>query len=146
MKSLLVRLLNSSFVKYALVGVVGLVVDMGLFYLFHEMMGINYIASNIMSSSLAVVNNFILNSLFTFKVKDKLLYRFISFYSIALAGMALSSGMLAVMIDVLQMNSMVSKAISVFFVALIQYYVNKKLTFSERSIFSLISHYYKKYR
>lgn len=146
MKSLLVRLLNSSFIKYALVGVVGLVVDMGLFYVFHEIMHINYIASNIMSSSLAVVNNFILNSLFTFKVKDKLLYRFISFYSIALAGMALSSGMLAVMIDGLHMNSMLSKGISVFFVALIQYYVNKKLTFSERSIFSLISHYYKKIR
>lgn len=143
---MLVRLLTSSFIKYALVGVVGLVVDMGLFYLFHEILAINYIASNIMSSSLAVINNFILNSIFTFKVKDKLLYRFISFYSIALAGMALSSGMLAVMIDGFQMNSMVSKAISVFFVAMIQYYVNKKLTFSERSIFSLISHYYKKYR
>jgi len=99
-----------------------------------------------MSSSLAVVNNFILNSIFTFKVKDKLLYRFISFFSIALAGMAVSSGMLVLMIDGMNMNSMISKAIAVFFVALIQYYVNKKLTFSERSIFSLMSHYIKKRR
>ncbi len=146
MKSLFARLLSSSFIKYAMVGVVGLVVDMGLFYVFHETLHINYILSNIMSSSLAVVNNFILNSIFTFKVKDKLLYRFISFFSIALAGMAVSSGMLAVMIDGLQMNSMLSKAIAVFFVAMIQYYVNKKLTFSERNIFSLMSHYYKKRR
>jgi len=146
MKSLFVRLLSSSFIKYALVGVVGLVVDMGLFYVFHEMLHINYILSNIMSSSLAVVNNFILNSIFTFKVKDKLLYRFISFFSIALAGMAVSSGMLVLMIDGMNMNSMISKAIAVFFVALIQYYVNKKLTFSERSIFSLMSHYIKKRR
>lgn len=146
MKSLFVRLLNSSFIKYALVGVVGLVVDMGLFYFFHEMLNINYILSNIMSSSLAVVNNFILNSIFTFKVKDKLLYRFVSFFSIALAGMALSSAMLVVLIDGLQLNSMVSKAISVFVVALIQYYVNKKLTFSERNVFSLMSHYFKKRR
>jgi putative flippase GtrA len=146
MKSLFVRLLSSSFIKYALVGVVGLVVDMGLFYMFHEVLNINYILSNIMSSSLAVVNNFILNSIFTFKVKDKLLYRFISFFSIALAGMALSSGMLVVLIDGLHLNSMVSKAISVFVVALIQYYVNKKLTFSERNIFSLMSHSFKKRR
>lgn len=146
MKSLFVRLLNSSFVKYALVGVVGLVVDMGLFYVFYEILHINYIVSNLISSSLAVVNNFILNSIFTFKVKNKLFYRFISFFSIALAGMALSSGMLAVMIDGMHLNSMVSKAISVFFVALIQYFVNKKLTFSERNIFSLISHYFKKRR
>ena len=146
MKSLFVRLLRSSFIKYALVGVVGLVVDMGFFYVFYEVSHINYILSNIMSSSLAVVNNFILNSIFTFKVRDKLLYRFISFFSIALAGMAVSSGMLAVMIDGMHMNSMVSKAIAVFFVAMIQYYVNKKLTFSERNIFSLMSHYFKKRR
>ncbi len=146
MKSLFVRLLNSSFVKYALVGVVGLVVDMGLFYVFYEILHINYILSNIMSSSLAVVNNFILNSIFTFKVRDKLFYRFVSFFTIALAGMALSSAMLAVMIEGMHLNSMVSKAISVFFVALIQYYVNKKLTFSERNIFSMMSHYYKKRR
>lgn len=140
MKSLFVRLISSSFVKYGLVGLVGLVVDMGFFYVFYERLHVNYILSNIMSSSLAVVNNFILNSIFTFKVKNKLLYRFISFFSIALAGMALSSGMLAVMIDGLQMNSMVAKAISIFVVALIQYFVNKKLTFSERNIFSLMSH------
>lgn len=140
MKSLFVRLISSSFVKYGLVGLVGLVVDMGFFYVFYEMLHINYILSNIMSSSLAVVNNFILNSIFTFKVKNKLLYRFISFFSIALAGMALSSGMLAVMIDGLQMNSMMAKAISIFVVALIQYFVNKKLTFSERTVFSLMSH------
>jgi len=121
-------------------------VDMGLFYVFHEMLNINYILSNIMSSSLAVVNNFILNSIFTFKVKDKLLYRFISFFSIALAGMALSSAMLVLLIDGMHLNSMVAKAISVFVVALIQYYVNKKLTFSERNIFSLMSHSFKKRR
>ena len=146
MKSLIVRLFHSSFLKYALVGVVGLVVDMGLFYLFHEVLKINYILSNIMSSSMAVVNNFILNSIFTFKVKDKLFYRFISFFSIALAGMVLSSGLLAILIDGFHMNSMVSKAIAVFFVAMIQYYVNKKLTFSERNIFSMMSHYIKKPR
>jgi putative flippase GtrA len=146
MKSLIVRLLHSSFLKYALVGVVGLVVDMGLFYLFHELLGWNYILSNILSSSLAVVNNFILNSIFTFKVRDKLLYRFISFFSIALVGMVLSSGILAVLIDGFHIPSMISKAVAVFFVAMIQYYVNKKLTFSERNIFSMMSHYIKKRR
>jgi putative flippase GtrA len=140
MKSLFVRFLHSSFLKYAIVGGLGLIVDMGLFYVFYEILHINYIVSNIMSSSLAVVHNFILNSWFTFKVKDKLLLRFISFYSIALAGMALSSGMLALMIDGMHMNSMVSKAISVCVVALIQYFVNKKLTFGEKKLFSLMSH------
>jgi putative flippase GtrA len=144
MKSLFLRLLRSSFVKYGIVGVLGLLVDMGFFYLFHEVLDINYILSNVMSSSLAVIHNFILNSFFTFKVKDKLLMRFVSFYLIALAGMVLSSGLLALMIDVVHMNAMVAKFISVMVVALIQYFVNKKLTFSERKLFSFMSRTEKK--
>lgn len=144
MKSLFVKFVRSSFVKYAFVGCLGLVVDMGLFYLMYEMLHINYIVSNLVSSSLAVVHNFFLNSWITFKVKDKLLLRFISFYSVAVAGMVLSSGMLAVMIDGLSMNSMIAKAISVFFVALLQYFINKKLTFGEKKLFSLMNRFEKK--
>ncbi len=116
-------------IKYGLVGVLGLVVDMGVFYLMHKKMGINYVVSNITSSSLAVVHNFIMNSYFTFKVTDDKLKRFVSFYLIALIGMAISTGLLALFIDVLKLDSMISKLISILIVALIQYFFNKKLTF-----------------
>jgi putative flippase GtrA len=137
MISFFVRLLRSKFLKYGIVGCTGLIVDMGVFYLLHKMFGVNYIVTNIISSSLGVVNNFILNSLFTFKVKDKLMTRFISFYLIAIVGMILSSGLLAMMIDGFKMDSMVSKMISVLIVAVFQYFLNKKLTFGEHKIFSL---------
>ena len=134
--SLFVRLLNSKFLRYGIVGVFGLVVDMGIFYILHKMLGVNYIISNIVSSTMAVIHNFILNSVFTFKVKDKRLKRFVSFYMIALVGMALSSGLLAIMIDGFKMDSMIAKMISVFFVAIMQYFLNKKLTFREGRLLS----------
>jgi len=134
MISFFVRLLKSSFLKYGVIGVFGLVVDMGIFYLLHKMLGVNYVVSNIISSSLAVVHNFIMNSFITFKVRDRLLRRFASFYLIALVGMAVSSGMLAVMIDGLRMDSMVAKMISVLVVAVMQYFFNKKLTFRKKKI------------
>lgn len=134
MVSFFARLLKSSFLKYGVIGVFGLVVDMGIFYLLHKMLGVNYVVSNIISSSLAVVHNFILNSFITFKVKDRLLRRFASFYLIALVGMAVSSGMLAVMIDGLSMDSMVAKMISILIVAVIQYFLNKKLTFRKKRV------------
>jgi Predicted membrane protein len=127
-------LLRSSFVKYGIVGVFGLLVDMGLFFLLHEVLGWNYILSNIISSSLAVVHNFIMNSYFTFKVKDKKWRRFLSFYLIALIGMAVSSGLLALMIDGLGMDSMIAKMISVLVVAVLQYFVNKRLTFRQHKV------------
>jgi putative flippase GtrA len=117
------------FIKYGLVGVLGLVVDMGIFYLMNKKLGINYVVSNITSSSLAVIHNFILNSYFTFNVTDKKLKRFLSFYAIALVGMGISTGLLVVFIDVLKLDSMISKLISIIIVALIQYFFNKKLTF-----------------
>jgi len=110
---------------------------MGFFYLFYEVLGINYIVSNISSSSLAVIHNFLWNSFFTFKVKDMLWMRFVSFYLVALVGMALSSGMLAVMIDMIHMNAMVAKLISVLVVAIIQYFVNKKLTFRKKKLVTI---------
>jgi putative flippase GtrA len=136
MKSLFVGLWRSSFFKYALVGGLGLVVDMGLFYLFYQRLGINYVVANVMSSSLAVVHNFLWNSFFTFRVRNRLWSRFLLFYGVALAGMGLSSAMLALMIDVLHWNGMVAKGISVFVVAMLQYFINKKLTFGEKRLFS----------
>jgi len=122
----------AKFVKYALVGVLGLVVDMGVFYLMNKRFGVNYVVSNITSSTLAVIHNFILNSYFTFKVTDKKLKRFASFYFIALLGMGISTALLALFIDGLKMDSMVSKFISVFVVAICQYFLNKKLTFRNK--------------
>ena len=138
MMSFFAKLLKSRFLKYGIVGALGLIVDMGIFYLLHKMLGMNYIVANIISSSLAVIHNFILNSHFTFKVKDKLIKRFVSFYLIALVGMALSSGLLALMIDGFRMDSMIAKMISVLIVAMIQYFLNKKLTFGEHKLFSFI--------
>ncbi|MDR3653640.1 MAG: GtrA family protein [Paludibacter sp.] len=117
------------FIKYGMVGALGLVVDMAVFYLMNKKLGINYVVSNITSSSLAVVHNFILNSYFTFNVTDKKLKRFFSFYAIALVGMGFSTGLLALFIDLLKLDSMISKFISIFVVALLQYFFNKSLTF-----------------
>lgn len=141
--SLFVKLLNSKFVKYGIVGVFGLIVDMGIFYILHKMLGVNYIISNIVSSTLAVIHNFILNSVFTFKVRDKLIKRFLSFYTIALLGMAISSGLLLVMIDGFKMDSMISKMIAVLVVAVIQYFFNKKLTFNEGDVFPFLRYFRK---
>jgi len=136
MRSFCARLLKSKFLRYGIVGCTGLIVDMGIFYVLHEILGVNYVITNIISSTFGVINNFILNSLFTFKVKNKLFRRFVSFYLIALVGMALSSGLLVLMIDGFKMDSMIAKMISVLIVAVLQYFFNKKLTFSENRILS----------
>jgi putative flippase GtrA len=119
----------AKFIKYGLIGLIGLILDMGLFYILHKLLGVNYVLSNIVSSSTAILHNFILNSYFTFRVTDKKFQRFLSFYGIALIGLVFSTLLLALFIDILGIDSMVSKLIAVFTIAIFQYFLNKKLTF-----------------
>ncbi len=99
----------AKFIKYGLIGLIGLILDMGLFYILHKLLGVNYVLSNIVSSSTAILHNFLLNSYFTFRVTDKKLQRFLSFYGIALIGLIFSTLLLALFIDILGIDSMVSK-------------------------------------
>jgi len=140
-------------VKYGLVGIVGLVIDMGIFYLLVNTFSVHYpfsltissllggkmsvgmldiLISNIISQTLAVINNFILNSYFTFKVTDSKLKRFASFAGVAVVGMVISSMLLTLFIGVLGINDMVAKIMSIFIVAAIQFVINKLVTFKQK--------------
>ncbi|MBN9300998.1 MULTISPECIES: GtrA family protein [Dysgonomonas] len=140
-------------IKYGLVGVVGLVIDMGVYYLLVTKYSVHYpfsnhistllagkmsvgmldiLISNIISSTLAVINNFILNSYFTFKVTDNKLKRFTSFAGIAVVGMVISSMLLTLFIGVMKMDDMLAKAFAICIVAAIQFIINKFFTFKQK--------------
>lgn len=140
-------------VKYGIVGIIGLVIDMGIYYLLVTHFAVHYpfsvtvssllggnmsvgmldiLISNIISQTLAVINNFILNSYFTFKVTDNRLKRFASFASIAIFGMVISSILLTLFIGVMGIDDMVAKVMAIFIVAAIQFVINKFFTFKER--------------
>lgn len=139
-------------IKYGMVGVVGLAIDMGVYYLLVRKLSIHYpfssfisnmlggnmsvgmldiLISNIISSTLAIMNNFILNSYFTFKVTDKKLKRFASFAGIAAIGMVISSMLLTLFIGVMKIDDLISKVLAIFIVAAIQFGINKFFTFKQ---------------
>ncbi|MFV0536974.1 MAG: GtrA family protein [Dysgonomonas sp.] len=139
-------------VKYAMVGIVGLAIDMGVYYLLVRKLSVHYpfssfisnilggnmsvemldiLISSIISSTLAIINNFILNSYFTFKVTDKKLKRFVSFAGIAAIGMVISSMLLTLFIGVMKMDDLISKVLAIFIVAAIQFGINKFFTFKQ---------------
>jgi len=57
---------KTRFGKFALVGIAGSVVDFGVFNLLATLFGVNSILASAISFSLAVINNFILNRIWTF--------------------------------------------------------------------------------
>lgn len=139
-------------IKYGLVGVSGLVIEMTLFYFLtkkfavqypfsdslHNLLGnsisihtLNTDISHIISSSIAIINNFILNSYFTFKVTDKKLKRFFSFISVAAVGLIISTTLMTIFVQKFQMEEMLSKAIALAIVVAFQFFINKFFTFKQ---------------
>lgn len=140
------------FVKYGIVGSIGLLIELTIFYILTEKLNVHYSISNylhsfiggdisiinidishIISSIIAIINNFILNSIFTFKVTDKKFKRFFTFVSIALVGLALSTTILTLFIEYLHINNMLAKILSVLIVATLQFLINKFFTFKKQS-------------
>ena len=107
---------------YVLIGVLGLGVDFGIFALLtHFKMQVE--VANFISSSCGLINNFFWNSFLNFKVHDKLLIRFVSYY---LVGQITS---LFIFVTQLGYNQLIVKAVSTFIATLIQFVINKLLTF-----------------
>lgn len=140
-------------IKYGIVGAIGFVVDFGIFYILVKIFSVHYPFSQLISdvlggnvsvnmidtdishligSVIAITNNFILNSYFTFKVTDKKIKRFLSFVGVAIPGLVLSTFLITLFIGVLGMNDFVSKILATGIVALIQFVINKFVTFRQR--------------
>jgi len=139
------------FAKYGVVGLIGLGVDWFFFFIFRDALGINYWVAHIMSSIIAILNNFILNSYFTFKATDKLLKRGASFFGIAAVGLIVGSVLLPIGVKFLDayfhdiINSLssrnydkavqnVSKFGVTVFVAFLQFFANKYFTFKKKEL------------
>lgn len=139
-------------IKYGLVGLVGLVIDMGLFWILNNYLKIQYpftdnivttlhgyftfetvnaSISHIISSVIAITNNFILNSYFTFKVTDQKIKRFLSFFGIAAIGLVVSTSLLSFFIQVVGFSDFLAKFVAVVIVALLQFGFNKLFTFKQ---------------
>jgi putative flippase GtrA len=130
-KELIVNLITKyrSFILYGIIGVSGATFDYFLFILFVNIFEWNMLLSNILSVSVGIINNFILNVIFNFKTKDHLLLRFVSFYSVGLVGLALSTLILKIFVDDFGFNSSIVKLGSIVIVVLVQYFLNKSISF-----------------
>lgn len=135
------------FIKYGLVGVIGLGVEWLAFFLFRDYLGINYIVSHVLSCVLAIINNFLLNSFFTFKATDKIVQRALSFFGIAGVGIVISTILLPLLVQFygfivgqfdLEFFSQkiiqnIAKLTTTGIIAFLQFFFNKYFTFKKKS-------------
>jgi putative flippase GtrA len=79
------------FIRFAIVGTIGAVVDFGFFNLFAHLMHLNAVLSSVFSFSLAVINNFSWNRIWTYpdSRSKPLGYQLMLFTAINVVGLAI---------------------------------------------------------
>ena len=116
-------------ILYGIIGCCSSTLDFLLYSLFVSVFGWHYILSNCISVLAGITTSFTLNRNYNFKVKDKTRQRFAVFLSIGLCGMMVSNMLLYLCIDILHWNKIVSKLLSIIFVVIFQFILNKYITF-----------------
>lgn len=115
-------------VKYVLIGILGLVVDFGVYtILTHFKMNVEI--ANIISSTCGIINNFFWNSYANFKVHDRLILRFISYFLVGQITTIFTTISLFIFATKMGFPHLIVKIIATFVATLIQFIINKIITF-----------------
>lgn len=123
------------FIRFGVVGFSGVFVDMAVFYLLREHVGLGLTRSAILSAEVAILNNFLWNDLWTFgdisrhqRGWRKRLKRFLKFNLICLAGLILNVLLVNLLFNVFGINEYVSKLIAIAAVTVWNFWINLKLS------------------
>lgn len=122
------------FLSYGLVGLSGVFVDMSIFYLLGNI-GWGLTSSKIVSSEVAVLNNFLWNDLWTFRDISslqtgwgKLVKRFVKFNLICLIGIGLNLIILNILYNYFGVNKNLANLIAIAIVTIWNFWFNLKLS------------------
>jgi dolichol-phosphate mannosyltransferase len=129
------RLLSAEFVKFNIVGGVGVLVNVAAFYLFYNLLAIHHMISGALATEVAIINNFILNDAWTFRgrsVRMKAWARLILFHASRLLGMAVTLATLYILSDVLGLNVLLSYFIGIALGVLTNFYTSDVYVWSKR--------------
>ncbi|MGE5750821.1 MAG: glycosyltransferase [Nitrospirota bacterium] len=121
------------FIKYAMVGVTGTALDVGSLYVFVDLLHIPVLVAAALSFILAVVNNFILNKIWTFRNSSRNFRKqFIKFSIVSVVGLVLTEICMAVFVYLLGIWYIASKLITSVIVLTWNFLANKNWTFTEK--------------
>lgn len=119
-------------ILYGIIGGACAALDFTIYSLLCHFELLPYLWSNVVSIHCGIICSFFLNRTYNFKVKNKSFQRFLSFYAVGLIGLGISELMLYLMVEIKSWNEIVCKLISIVVVALIQFVLNKYITFKTK--------------
>ena len=127
------KLINKEKILYVIFGVLTTIVNLIAYYLFSNIININYLISNAIAWIISVVFAYITNKFFVFNSsyinKDVIIEEFIKFMNCRLISGLSEVVLLFLFVDLLLMNDIVAKLIIGVLVALINFIFSKVFIF-----------------
>ena len=127
------KLINKEIILYVIFGVLTTIVNLIAYYLFSNIININYLISNAIAWIISVVFAYITNIFFVFNSsyinKDVIIEEFIKFMNCRLISGLSEVVLLFLFVDLLLMNDIVAKLIIGVLVALINFIFSKVFIF-----------------
>ena len=122
-------IIKSKIVPYFLIGICAACIDVGIFIFIYEMVGLTALISHSISVPISAIFSFLCNAFLNFKKTDFLLFRFISFLTVIVAGYLLGAAIIVFIDNFLQLGGRIGKLTSLPFVFFLQFYLNSKISF-----------------
>ena len=116
-------------ILYAIIGSFSSGLDFLIYTVLVQILDVQYIIANCISVLGGISTSFLLNRNYNFKIKDHATLRFSIFLTVGLCGLLFSNIILYVCIDVMSIDKVVSKLLSIVLVVFFQFLINKHLTF-----------------
>ena len=141
-KSFLSRVINLIFskvfikqgIKFAIVGGIGTLVNLSILYIFTEIVGLLYLISAVISFITALVNNYILNKIWTFQedVKEKIIGKSIRYAIICSIALFANLLVLFVLVEFFYIYYLIAEIGAIVFVFGINFIGNRFWTFRNK--------------
>lgn len=123
-------------IRFGLVGISGILVNMGLLYALTEVAGLYYLVSAAIAIELSIVNNFALNDVWTFRSIEFLKFgrrfsRFGSFQAVSMGGLALNMAVLYLLAEVAGVYYLLANLAGISVAFAWNYMVNRHYTWTK---------------
>lgn len=122
-----------TFIKFCIVGSIGVFVNMGFLYFLTEYLKIFYLISSFIAIEISILSNFMLNDNWTFKQhKNKsFIERLITYEAISLFGVGIQITLLYIFTDVIGIYYMISNLLAIPVTLSWNFLMNKFVTWKK---------------
>jgi len=121
------------FFKFAFVGLIGTLINIGILYSLTEFFKVYYLISAILAFIVAATSNFFLNKVWTFKegVKESILKKYLLFFGVSIIALVVNLFFLYVFTEYFGIYYIVSQIIAIGIALIINFLGNKIWTFNK---------------